>query len=78
MPQDFVITRDEEIILCEGNAKRIAVLDLDGNVLARWGEAGTRLGQFAASPHSLWADSRGDLYVGEVVDPNLLTKFVRR
>lgn len=78
MPQDFVITRDDEIILCEGSAKRIAVLDLDGNVLARWGEGGTRLGQFASSPHSLWVDSRGDLYVGEVTDPNRLTKFARR
>ena len=78
MPQDYVITRENEIMLCEGSAKRIAVLDLDGNVLARWGEGGSRPGQFAASPHSLWVDSRGDLYVGEVIDPNRLTKFVRR
>jgi len=78
MPQDYVITRDGEIVLCEGGVKRIAVVDLDGNVLARWGEGGSRPGQFAASPHSLWADSRGDLYVGEVIDPNRLTKFVRR
>lgn len=78
MPQDYVITRDGEIVVCEGGKKRIVVLDLDGNVLTRWGEAGTAPGQFAASPHSLWIDSRGDLYAGEVIDPNRLTKFVRR
>jgi DNA-binding beta-propeller fold protein YncE len=47
---------------------RLSVLDGDGNVMARLGiepAAGTGNGQFL-SPHGIAADSRGDLYVGEV------------
>jgi len=85
-PQDYAFTPDGELLLCEGSPpaatadhpRGIAVLDLDGNVLARWGGPGTALGQFTDSPHSIWADSRGDFYVGEVTSPNRLTKFVRK
>ena len=80
-PQDYTFTPEGEIILCEGQEggqAGIAVLDLDGNILARWGETGSAPGQFAASPHSLCLDSRGNLYVGEVVTPNRLTKFTRK
>jgi hypothetical protein len=55
-----------------------AVATPDGELLARWGERGAAPGQFAASPHSLWLDSRGDLYVGEVTTPDRFQKFVRR
>jgi hypothetical protein len=77
-PQDFIATRDGELLIAEGATPGIAIMDLEGNLLGRWGERGARLGQFAASPHSLWVDSRGDLYVGEVTDPNRFTKFARR
>ncbi len=77
MPQGMVVTPDEEVIVAEGTGG-IAVLSLDGELLCRWGEKGDRPGQFAASPHSLWIDSRGDLYVGEVTPPNLFQKFIRR
>jgi hypothetical protein len=30
------------------------------------------------SPHSLWVDSRGDIYVGEVVGEGGFQKFVKR
>lgn len=78
VPQDMFITPEHEVLITEGTPPGIAVLDLDGNVLARWGERGQGPGQFAASPHSLWLDSRGDLYVGEVTTPNCFQKFVRR
>jgi DNA-binding beta-propeller fold protein YncE len=77
MPQDFVITPQGEVVVAEGSSQTIAVLDLDGKVLGRWGESGDGPGQFAASPHSLWLDSRGDLYVGEVITPDRFQKFVR-
>jgi hypothetical protein len=45
---------------------RLSILDIDGNLLARWGgEDRCAPGSFGA-PHGLWADSQGGLYVGEV------------
>lgn len=45
---------------------RVAVLDLAGNVLARWGGPDRCApGNFVA-PHDICVDSRGDIYVGEV------------
>ncbi len=47
---------------------RLSVFDRDGRLLARWGGGADPCapGDFFA-PHDVWADSRGDLYVGEVV-----------
>ena len=46
---------------------RVTVCDLDGRVISRFGGADPVLpGNFIA-PHGIWADSSGDLYVGEVV-----------
>ncbi len=77
-PQDLCITPDGELFLAEGAGPAITVLNLDGEALCRWGERGSEPGQFSDSPHSLWVDSRGDLYVGEVISPNRFQKFVRR
>jgi sugar lactone lactonase YvrE len=44
----------------------VNVLDLDGNVLARWGSAESCAAGGFVAPHGIVADSRGDLYVGEV------------
>jgi hypothetical protein len=52
-------------------------MTLDGEILDRWGERGDAPGQFAASPHACWLDSRGDLYVGEVTTHDRFQKFVR-
>jgi sugar lactone lactonase YvrE len=46
---------------------RVSILDLDGNVVGRFGaaEPGTGPGQFVA-PHGIAVDSHGDVYVAEV------------
>jgi sugar lactone lactonase YvrE len=44
----------------------VYVLDLDGNVLSRWGSAETCAPGGFIAPHGITADSRGDLYVSEV------------
>ena len=45
----------------------VAVLDLDGTLIHRFGgKDPVRPGSFFA-PHGIWADSRGDLYVAEVI-----------
>jgi DNA-binding beta-propeller fold protein YncE len=47
---------------------RFSILDRGGNLLARWGGGHnpTAAGDFFA-PHDVWIDSRGDIYVSEVV-----------
>ena len=67
----------------------MSVLTLDGEVVTRFGgEEPCEPGSFFA-PHGIWADSHGDLYVGEVgmsagasaglipFDCHALQKFVR-
>jgi len=46
---------------------RVTVCDLDGHVQARIGGPNPVLPGNFIVPHGIWADSRGDLYVGEVV-----------
>jgi DNA-binding beta-propeller fold protein YncE len=68
---------------------RVSILTLDGEVQTRFGgDEPCASGSFFA-PHGIWADSRGDLYVGEVgmsagarsglipLDCHSLQKFVR-
>lgn len=64
-PNDAFIDQEGNVFVAEGG-HRISVLNLEGKLLARWGERGDAPGQFASSPHGIWADSRGDLYVTEV------------
>jgi DNA-binding beta-propeller fold protein YncE len=47
---------------------RLSVFDLEGKLLQRWGDSGDPAapGNFFA-PHDVCLDSRGDIYVGEVV-----------
>jgi hypothetical protein len=46
---------------------RVTIADLDGNVQARIGGPRPVLPGNFIQPHGIWADSRGDFYVGEVV-----------
>ena len=68
---------------------RVSVLTLDGEVQTRLGGEGREAGVGFFAPHGIWADSRGDVYVGEVgvsargpddlapLDGRALSKFVR-
>jgi sugar lactone lactonase YvrE len=75
-PNDVYITPDDTVYIIEGG-RRVTIQDLDGTILSQWGEHGEEQGQFSAGPHSGWVDSRGDLYVGEVVAHNRFQKFRR-
>jgi hypothetical protein len=46
---------------------RVTVCDLDGRVISRFGGHNPLLPGNFIVPHGIWVDSRGDLYVGEVV-----------
>jgi hypothetical protein len=72
-----IYIRDDIIYLAESR-QRVSVMTLDGDVLARWGSKGEGQDQFTNAPHSIWADSRGDIYVSEVVQPNHIQKYTRR
>jgi len=56
----------------------ISIRTLDGELLARWPWESTLTHDKEKSPHSLWVDSRGDIYVGEVVGENGFQKFIRQ
>jgi hypothetical protein len=78
-PDDIFIDSDDIIYVAELD-QRITILTLDGEVLSQWGsERGSeKPGEFLACPHAIWADSHGDLYVGEVQADGQLQKFIRQ
>jgi hypothetical protein len=46
---------------------RVSIVDYEGKLLSRFGDAHASLGPTGfIGPHGMCADSRGDLYVGEV------------
>jgi hypothetical protein len=56
----------------------ISVRTVDGELLARWPYESVLTHEKEKSPHSIWVDSRGDIYVGEVVGEGGLQKFIRQ
>jgi len=56
---------------------RVSIVDLQGNVIGRFGsERSHDPGKFWG-PHGIWTDSVGDLYVAEVLEGARLQKFAR-
>ena len=53
-------------------------MDLDGNLVGRYGaERSHEPGKFWG-PHGIWTDSEGSIYVAEVLEGARLQKFARR
>jgi DNA-binding beta-propeller fold protein YncE len=76
-PTDFFLDRDGTLYVAELQS-RVSILNREGAVQARLGgEESRKPGQFVA-PHGVWTDSRGDLYVGEVLAGQRIQKFARR
>jgi hypothetical protein len=65
----FYVDRDDVIYIPEHNGGLMSVLTLEGERLAQWGDPSFR------SVHSMWGDSRGDLYV---VRPGATARTPRR
>ena len=57
---------------------RVSICSLDGTVLARLGGEGSENPDLFGAPHGVWTDSRGDLYVAEVLGSARLQKLVRK
>ena len=75
-PNDLFIDSDDVIHIAEGG-QRITVMTLDGEIITQWGEKGEQPGQFSNSPHGIWIDSHGDVYISEVIAEKRFQKFVR-
>ncbi|HEV7662474.1 MAG TPA: peptidyl-alpha-hydroxyglycine alpha-amidating lyase family protein [Chloroflexota bacterium] len=55
----------------------VSILDLDGNLIGRFGSERSHAPGKFWGPHALWADSSGDLYVAEVLEGQRVQKFAR-
>lgn len=71
-----IYVRDGVFYMAHAYAE-ISVRTPDGEVLSRWPYESVLTHEKEKSPHSLWVDSCGCIYVGEVVGENGLQKFVR-
>ena len=75
-PCKIFIDSNDTIYVAELEA-RVSILDLQGNVLARWGSERTHEPGLFWGPHGIWTDSHGDLYVAEVLEGKRVQKFRR-
>ena len=75
-PDKLWFNQQESVFMAE-IGHRVSVLNCDGEILSQWGEAGERPHQFQSSPHGIWGDSQGNLYVSEVGSDGQLKKFLR-
>ena len=57
--------------MTEDRPAQVSIRDLDGNVLTSWGTADRCAPGSFVSPHGLWVDSKGSIYVGEVTKTSL-------
>jgi DNA-binding beta-propeller fold protein YncE len=74
-PNDSFI--DSDGVMHTVSAPGVELRNLDGTLVGRWGEKGPQPGQFLNSPHGLWIEPDGTLYIAEVGGNNRLQKFVR-
>lgn len=68
---------DQDVLYLAELGDRVSVLDLRGNVLARWGAERSHEPGLFWGPHGIWVDSVGDVYVAEVLEGARLQKFAR-
>jgi len=71
-PQQIRPVGDRLFVVEAGS--RVTIRTLDNEIVGGWGSQGPGPDQFTHSPHSIWPDSRGNLYIGEVPVENKLQK----
>lgn len=76
-PCKIFVDREDVMYIAELDG-RVTIVDLDGNVLGRWGTERTHQPGLFWGPHGIWVDSEGSIYVSEVLDGARLQKFARR
>ena len=75
-PNDAVIDDNEVMHIAEGIGS-VLITTLKGEVIGRWGSKGEDPGNFRGSPHGIWIDKQGDMYISEVGTTKGLQKFAR-
>lgn len=75
-PCSVYIDPEERVYIPELQA-RMSILDIEGNLLARWGEEESKAPGLFIAPHTAAVDSHGDLYIGETLEGSRIQKFVR-
>jgi DNA-binding beta-propeller fold protein YncE len=76
-PTDMYVDRDNVVYVSELE-DHVSILDLDGNLIGRFGSERSKAPGKFWGPHAIWVDSVGDLYVGEVLEGQRLQKFARK
>ena len=76
-PCKIYVDSDDVMYVAELGA-RVSIVDLQGNILGRWGGERTHDPGGFWGPHGIWTDSSGDIYVAEVLDGARLQKFARK
>ncbi len=75
-PGDFYIKDDVIFLVEQGLPIGISVLDLDGKIITRWRGPDNGI----VAPHGIWGDSKGNLFVAEIGDPETgqrMRKYVK-
>jgi len=77
-PTKLYVEPKEELLYVSELEDQISIVDLDGNLVGRYGtERSHDPGKFWG-PHGIWCDSEGSIYVAEVLNGARLQKFARR
>ena len=78
-PDTIYFDPNDDVVYIAELDQQISIYTTDRQLLAQWGGGvkSNKPGEFTACPHGIWADSHGDLYVGEVQDDGRLHKYVR-
>jgi DNA-binding beta-propeller fold protein YncE len=75
-PTDLFIDQDQNVYVSELLRPGISIFDINGNLLARWGNEGrTKEDPLFITLHAIVVDSRGDIYVSEVMGMQKGTPF---
>jgi sugar lactone lactonase YvrE len=65
-PFGLSLTAEKRMLVADGRDHWVKVLDLEGRPLGRFGEKGAGPGQLQL-PHAICTDSRGNIYVTEII-----------
>lgn len=76
-PTDMYVDR-EGIAYVSELEDHVSILDLDGNLIGRFGSERSHAPGKFWGPHAIWVDSAGDLYVAEVLEGQRVQKFARK
>jgi sugar lactone lactonase YvrE len=77
-PTKLYVDPREDLMYVSELEDSFSIVDLDGNLVGRYGgERSHDPGKFWG-PHGIWTDSEGSIYVAEVLEGARLQKFARR